>query len=210
LLEAEFIANFEENIINLSKNISDTLIKKILNKFNIKPPFVFYLGNAHPHKNIEGLIKAFLLLRKDYQYLQLVLSGKNHYFWQKIKEKFYNPNIIYTGYLTDEEMVALYKSAKIYVVPSFEEGFGIPLLEAMACGVPVVSSNAASLPEIGDRACIYFDPVDIKDMSDKIKSVLNNQKLQKELIEKGDRHYKNFSWKKMAEQTLEIYKDAYK
>lgn len=171
----------------------------------VKPPYIFYVGNAHPHKNVEGLIKAFLQLKEKYPQMSLVLSGHDHHFWQRVKKENMHPDIIYTGYVTDEELVAFYKNASCFVMPSFEEGFGIPLLEAMACGCPVVSSDAASLPEVGGDACIYFNPRDLDDMADKISQVLNNEKLRKDLIEKGQKRYKQFSWEKLAKQTLEVY-----
>jgi glycosyltransferase involved in cell wall biosynthesis len=179
----------------------------ILKKFNINPPYIFYVGNAHPHKNIDGLINAFLKLRQNYQYLQLVLTGKDNFFWQKIKAdpRFQNINIIYTGYVNDSELADLYKAAQVYVEPSFEEGFGIPLLEAMSAGCPVVSSDAGSLKEVGAEAAIYFDPRNIDEMVDKITQVLNSEKLRKELTEKGKKRVNDFSWEKMAKQTLEVY-----
>jgi glycosyltransferase involved in cell wall biosynthesis len=201
----------DNKILEISKKISQTEIKKTLDKFNIKPPFIFYVGNAHPHKNVEGLIKAFLELRKKYQYLQLVLAGHDHYFWERLKAEVLdsrfrvNDNIIFSGFITDEELVAFYKSAKAFVMPSFEEGFGIPILEAMACGCPVVSSNAGSLPEVGGDAAAYFNPRNLQEMSEKIQEVLNDEKLKKQLIEKGEKRFEEFSWKKLAEETHDVY-----
>ncbi len=183
----------------------------------ISNPYLFYVGNAHPHKNVEGLIKAFLKLKEKYPDLKLILAGHDHYFWQRIKRQFQDPDIIYKGYITDEELVALYKNALCFVMPSFEEGFGIPLLEAMALGCPVVSSNAGSLPEVGGDACLYFDPYKIEDMIEKISQVLPSRHpersegsnlLRKDLIKKGLQRYKLFSWKKLAEQTLKVYKQT--
>lgn len=183
----------------------------VLKKYDIKPPYIFYVGNAHPHKNLEGLIKAFLELRKKYQYLQLVLSGDDNFFWPKLRR---GPrlrgddggrNIIFTGKVTDEELVSLYKNAQAFVTASLEEGFGLPLLEAFALGCPVISSNMGSLPEIGKDAAYYFDPKDQDDMVIKIQNVLNDLSLRKELIKKGKKRVKDFSWKKMAEETLKIY-----
>ncbi len=172
---------------------------------NVKKPFIFFVGNAHPHKNVEGLIKAFLILRKNYQYMQLVLSGKDSYFWKKIKNKFEQKDIIYTGFVADDKLSKLYSEASVYVEPSFEEGFGIPILEAMGIGVPVVSSNAGSLPEVGGDAALYFDPKNIEEMASKIQLILNSEKLRNELIEKGKLRVKQFSWKKLAEETLKEY-----
>lgn len=168
-------------------------------------PYLFYVGNAHPHKNVEGLIQAFLILRKRYKNLSLVLSGHDHYFWQRIKNEYKHKDIIYTGYVSEEKLVTLYKNALLFVMPSFEEGFGIPILEAMACGCPVVSSNAGALPEVGGDAALYFDPKKIGDMGDKIDRVLQSEKLRKELVEKGKKRVRKFSWKKLAQQTLEGY-----
>jgi len=181
---------------------------ELKNEFKVRPPFIFYVGNAHPHKNVEGLIKAFENLRKRYQYLTLVLSGGDHYFWEKIKQKYSNKNIIYTGFVTDEELAWFYKNATCYVVPSFEEGFGIPLLEAFEFGCPVVSSNLGSLPEIGQDAALYFNPRDQEDMVEKIAQVLETNSLRSELVKKGKKRVKEFSWEKCAKETMEVYREC--
>lgn len=191
--------------LSLIKKINPPKAKKVLEKYGIKPPFLFYVGNAHPHKNIDGLIKAFGQLRQKYQYLQLVLSGKEDFFWQRLKQEINEEDVIFTGFVNDNELIAFYKSAQAYIFPSFSEGFGIPLLEAMACGCPVVSSNKTALPEVGGDAALYFDPYNQEDMVEKIIQILNNQKLRKSLIEKGEKRVQQFSWQKMAKQTLEVY-----
>lgn len=198
----------DENLLKIINTITKKETDQVLKKFNVKSPFIFYVGNAYPHKNVEGLIKAFLEVRKNCQYLQLVLAGHDHYFWKRIKKEYQHKDIIYTGQITDREMVAFYKSAKAYVFPSFEEGFGIPLLEAFACSCPVASSNRASLPEIGKDAAIYFDPDNLEDIKEKILMILNDQRLDKDLVEKGKKRAKQFSWKKLAEQTLNIYQNT--
>jgi glycosyltransferase involved in cell wall biosynthesis len=195
-----------QKIIVIPEAVDDSLLaKEGKPPSGIKKPYIFYVGNAHPHKNVEGLIKAFLLLKKKYGDLKLVLSGYDHYFWQRIKKEYQHQDIIYTGYVSEEKLVTLYKNALLFVMPSFEEGFGIPLLEAMACECPVVSSNAGSLPEVGGDGAIYFDPKNIDDMVLKISQVLNSDKLRKELVEKGFRRYKDFSWERLAKLTLEAY-----
>lgn len=181
---------------------------KILNKYEIRRPYLFYVGNAHPHKNVEGLIRAFLKLRQKYSHLELALSGYDHYFWQRLEKENQHEGIIYTGYVSDEELVALYKGAEVFVMPSLEEGFGIPILEAMACSCPVVTSNTASLPEVGGEACLYFDPTSVDDMSEKVSLVLDDEKLQQKLVKKGLERYKEFSWKDLAKKTLEVYQQC--
>lgn len=211
----------EETILNLAKRMTNDGVNQTLKKFKIQKPYIFYVGNAHPHKNVEGLIKAFLEIvtsRKslesgskgksmtlDPSHLQLVLAGNGHYFWERIQKEYQHPSIVYTGFVTDIELVGLYKGAQCYVVPSFEEGFGIPLLEAFACEVPVVSSKLGSLTEVGAEAAVYFDPHNTHDMAENIMEVINNQKLRKELVQKGNSRFKEFSWRKLAVETLQIY-----
>lgn len=194
-------------ILNLSQK-SKAKSKDILESFNIKTPYIFYVGNAHPHKNVEGLIKVFGQLREKHPDLSLILAGHDHYFWQKIKQEFSPPGIIYTGFVSDEQLVALYKNAQAFVMPSLEEGFGIPLLEAMACECPVVSSNAGSLPEVGGDAALYFKPDNISDMKDKVDQVLESSLLRSRLVARGKIRAKELSWRNLAETTLEVYQQC--
>lgn len=191
ILEKSHMSNFESLLL--------------LKKLGINPPYIFYVGNAHPHKNVEGLIRVFRDLREKYPNLSLVLAGNDHYFWQRVKKENNFEGIIYTGFVSDEQLVALYKNAKAFVLPSFEEGFGIPVLEAFATGCPVVSSNAGSLPEVGKEAALYFNPDDSKQMRKKVEMVLESESLRKELVSKGKERVKDFSWRKLARQTLEVY-----
>jgi len=203
----------DDKIIQLAKEKSVSSFQK---------PYLFYIGNAQPHKNLSRLISVFKKLREKYPDLNLVLSGPDHIFWEKIKSEIassktprndgQDSGILFTGYVSEEEMVGLYKNAEAFVMPSLEEGFGIPILEAMACGCPVVSSNAGSLPEVGGPASagavLYFDPHNEEDMVRVIGEVLGDKGLRKELIKKGERRYKEFSWQKLAKQTLEIYNNV--
>lgn len=195
----------DDKIISIASKMKMQDIQKVMEKFKISGRYIFYVGNAHPHKNVEGLIKAFLKLKEETRDLNLVLSGFDHYFWKRLMAQNQHKGIIYTGYVTDEQLVALYKNAFLFVMPSFEEGFGIPLLEAFACFCPVVSSNAGSLKEIGGDGAIYFDPLNIQEMVTKISQILNSEKLRKELIEKGKKRIKLFNWRKLAKETLEVY-----
>ncbi|MBU1000204.1 glycosyltransferase family 4 protein [Patescibacteria group bacterium] len=198
----------DDKIFLIKNAITKKEIDKAIKKFSIKLPFIFYVGNAHPHKNVEGLIRAFKDLEKKHPDLSLVLSGSDHYFWRRLKEKYPGQNIIYTGYISDKELVALYKRATAFIMPSLEEGFGIPILEAMACGTLVVSSNKGSLIEVGGDAAFYFDPTNPGDMTAKVLQILDDKKLRQKLIEKGLKRCKEFSWKRLAQQTLETYKQC--
>lgn len=195
----------DDSIFRIVQTVNQKEFTSILEKYRISTPYIFYVGNAHPHKNVEGLIKTFLRLKEDYPKLKLVLAGNDHYFWQRIIKEFQYEDIIYAGLVSDRELVALYKNASMFVMPSLEEGFGIPILEAFACGCPVVSSDAGSLSEVGGDAVLYFDPKNIKDMGNKINLVLRSEKVRKELIKKGLERCNEFSWRKLAEKTLEVY-----
>lgn len=195
----------DPNLLHVKNKYNSRVKSKIIEKIGINKPYIFYVGNAHPHKNVEGLIKAFRLIRKKHPSLKLVLSGADHYFWKRIKLEYRDPEIIYTGFVTDEVLAALFANAEIFVMPSFEEGFGIPILESFANGCPVVCSDIGSLKEIGRDACIYFNPNSIDDIVKKINLSLGNEKLKKQLIEKGEKMVKDFSWEKLAEETLKIY-----
>ncbi len=195
----------EDNLLALIKTIKTSDFEQLQTKFKITGSYLYYVGNAHPHKNLDRLMKAFVGLKKKYPKLLLVMSGPDHYFWERLKKEHKVEGVIFTGYVTDRELVTLYKNATAYLVPSLEEGFGIPLLEAFACGCPVVSSKAGSLKEVGGDAALYFDPKKDKEIQEKIEQVLKSEKLRDELREKGKKRYKEFSWQKMAKQTLALY-----
>lgn len=168
----------------------------------IRRPFLLYVGNAYPHKNLERLIKAFDILKKDFENLHLVLVGEKDYFYERLERK---EKIIFAGFVSDELLGAFYQNAEVYVFPSLCEGFGLPALEAMAHGLPVISSKATCLPEILGNAAFYFDAKNTKDMAEKIKRVLEDNKLKQNLIVRGFSQIKKYSWPKMAEQTLLCY-----
>jgi glycosyltransferase involved in cell wall biosynthesis len=179
-------------------------------KYNIRKPYLLYVGNAYPHKNLERLILTFKKLIEDKQMdLQLVLVGGIDYFYQRLKENSSTAppgKIVFTDFVSDEELTLLYQNASLYVFPSLGEGFGLPPLEAMAFGLPVISSQATCLPEILGQAALYFDPENIEDMAERIKQVLRNEELQKKLIDQGFKKIQEYSWPKMAQEILKVYK----
>lgn len=197
-----------DSILRIKKKRDKKFQIKLLAKIGISGNYIFYVGNAHPHKNIERLIEAFREVKKGNPELKLVLAGADHYFWKRIRDRFKDKDIIYTGFVTDEVLVALLSNAGAFIMPSLEEGFGIPVLEAFACGCPVICSEIGPLKEIGGTACAYFNPKNTADMAEKITTILKNGKLREKMIKVGTERCKDFSWKKMAEQTLEIYLES--
>jgi len=203
-IDPDKISVVYEGITNLPRNIN--LGKDYLLRKGIKNDFILYIGNSYPHKNIEKLIEAFVELKKE-KNLQLVLVGKRDFFSKRIeswaKDKYsifakkYPEDIVFYGYATDEELVTLYKNAKIYVFPSLMEGFGLPPLEALSFGLPVVCSNIPVFHEVlGDKVG-YFNPHDI----DNIKHVII------ENLEKNSKDVKidRYSWASHVSRILEIY-----
>jgi glycosyltransferase involved in cell wall biosynthesis len=173
-------------------------------------PFILYVGTAFPHKNLENLIKAFEIINASQPELKLVLAGKRERFY-KLLEKLADqsparPSVVFTGWVEDSELKWLYQHAQAYVFPSLSEGFGLPGLEAMVHGCPVISSNATCLPEVYGDAAVYFDPENPEEMAAKIIEVISSEKLRQSLIEKGYVQAKKYSWRRMAQQTLDIFK----
>jgi glycosyltransferase involved in cell wall biosynthesis len=168
--------------------------------------YFLYVGNAYPHKNLDGLIKAFEIFNKNKEY-NLVLIGKDDYFKKRLKKEFSEKNIIFKDFVSDEELAEFYRSATAYVFPSFSEGFGLPGIEAMACGIPVLASNSSCLPEIYGDAALYFDPKNINQMAEKMEKIASDENLRAELIKKGFEQIKKYDWKKMTEEIVKIYKE---
>lgn len=181
-----------------------------ISKFGINKPYVLFVGAAYPHKNLENLIKAWQIFvdKHDNEY-QLVLVGKSSYFYDRLKSEVGNmQSIIFTGFVPDDELVELYKQASLYVFPSLYEGFGLPPLEAQKYNVPVVSSNASCLPEVLVDSALYFDPENGEQMADIMWTGLTDNNLRFELQNNARENLKRFSWQKLAEQTLEVYKSS--
>ena len=174
--------------------------------------FIMYVGTAFPHKNLPTLIKAFNIICKQDPDLKLVIVGKHekHYFelieWAKTQPSY--DRIIFTGFIADEALKWLYTHCRAYVFASLSEGFGLPPLEAMSHGAPVVSSDSSVMPEVYGDAAHYCKGGDPKDIARAVSEVIDNEILRKDLIKRGHERLKKFSWRHMADQTLIVYKDV--
>jgi glycosyltransferase involved in cell wall biosynthesis len=190
-------------------------VEKVKKEFKLDKPYLLYTGVWRCHKNLPNLIEAFHILKNEYDFDgYLVITGRaDPLYAPDIVDKAVSLNlgedVIFTGLVPEEDLVPLYNGALVYVFPSLYEGFGLPPLEAMQCGVPVAASTSSCIPEIcGGNNAIYFDPSNPKDMSEKIFRVISEKSLRENLIANGLKHVKKFSWNTMAEETLKVYKDA--
>lgn len=173
--------------------------------------FIMYVGRPTPHKNLERQIEAFVSLKGRHPDLHLVLAGKKDANYQRIEgmvKKRGIERVIFTDFVNDEQLRWLYEHCEAYVFPSLSEGFGLPGLEAMAHGAPVVSSNATCLPEVYGDAAHYFDPTNTLAMADAINEVLTDKALRASLVEKGRTQAAQYSWERMARQTLAVYRQV--
>jgi glycosyltransferase involved in cell wall biosynthesis len=184
---------------------------EILKRYVIIKPYIIYVGNAYPHKNLEALVLAFKKIKDKKGDLQLVLVGRENYFYQRLKKMVSEENIggvNFPGFVPDDDLDVLYKNAELYVFPSLYEGFGIPPLEAMARGVAVASSDHECMKEVLGDAAYYFDANYPDKITEALIFLLDNNVLKNKLREKGYRQVKKYSWQKMAEDTLKIYQNV--
>lgn len=183
------------------------VIEAVGQEFGLSKPYLIYTGVWRSHKNLLRLFEAFYQLRKRGHDLQLVITGKNDGAYPEIPQAISNHNledeVILTGFVSDEQLIALMSGAEAYVFPSLYEGFGLPPLESMKLGVPVACTNRASLPEVCGDAASFFNPEDVEQMSEAIRKILDDEKFAKVLVEKGHENLKKFSWKEMSQQILE-------
>ena len=190
---------------------------EVRKKYNLPEKFVLYVGDVTSNKNLPRLIDAVKELK-----IPLVMIGKslvsdnydNDNPWNadlnRINELAKgDENIIRLGFVPAEDLTAVYNLATVFVLPSLYEGFGLPILEAMACGCPVVTSKEGSLEEVAGDAAFYIDAYDVESIAAGIKKVFNDEILQKELSKKGLKQVAKFSWKKAAEETINVYKGVF-
>lgn len=205
------------------KVLNDAKLIKVKRKFHLPDRFLLYVGDCGWSKNLPFLVRAFHEIIKDPNFsdVKLVLVGgvflKNVESIEHpelaslkimnsfIKDHGMENNLIRPGYLEDEELVALFNLATAYIQPSLYEGFGLPVLQAFACGVPVIASSRGSLPEVGGNACVYFNPQNSNQLISIVKEILNTPSLQGKLSKLGFAHVKKFSWEKVASDTKAIY-----
>jgi glycosyltransferase involved in cell wall biosynthesis len=190
----------------------EALLRKTKLKYNITKDFLIHVGAIHKRRNIISLLKVFKRLRQGGRDLQLVLVGSIQWPFIDLKRLLVDmglrDDVGHLGFVPDEDLVCLYNAAMIFVYPSLYEGFGLPLVEAMACGTPVAASNVSSIPEVVGDAGILFDPYNEDEIFDSIKGVLDDKNARDALVSKGLSRAKQFSWVRAAKQTIELYNNA--
>jgi glycosyltransferase involved in cell wall biosynthesis len=192
----------------------DAAAAAVRERFSIGGPFILSVGDIQPRKNHIGLIRAFAKLVRAYPQLKqnLVLAGKETWFADRVRDAALDSGvgdrILFTGFVSDSDLLQLYNACDLFVFPSFYEGFGLPALEAMACGRAVVCSNTTSLPEVVDGAAILFDPYVVDEMVRALADLLLDSELRARMERLGVQRAAHFSWQKTAQRTLEVFHEV--
>jgi len=208
----------EEKISVVYEGVDHNLFKPIESKGQVDDPYILYIGSEHPRKNLAGLLKAFKKVKEEKRFKDLKLvkvgkaGGKEADFRKQTLDIVQNlgleKEVIFTEFVPEKELPFYYSGAECFVFPSLFEGFGLPPLEAMACGCPVIASNVASLPEIVGNGGLLIDPHDENDLFRALSKILDNPNLKRELVKKGFEQARKFSWGKAAKETLKVYQEV--
>jgi glycosyltransferase involved in cell wall biosynthesis len=184
-------------------------VRPISQKYGVTGPYILYVGALGSRKNLPRLLEAYARLRQWSARWKLVIAGGRKWKFSPIFEAVerlgLEAQVHFTGYVADEDLPALYNGADLFVFPSLYEGFGLPVLEAMACGTPVVTSNTSSLPEVTGEAALLVDPYDVAAISTAMRRVLTDPELARGLRERGLARAAQFSWERTARETVAVY-----
>lgn len=188
---------------------------QVRRRFGIAREFLLAVGSLQPRKNLERLIRTYARLRREQPGFapQLVIVGRKLWLaesiFAEVSRQPWASDVILTGYVSDDDLPALYRTASAFVYPSLFEGFGLPPLEAMACGTPVITSNISSLPEVAGSAALLIDPLNEQELAAALQRILNDQPLRARLRAEGVRQAAKFTWRDAAEKTLQLYRESY-
>lgn len=213
----------EKNVIVAYDGVSDefkpirdkSLVNSVGKKYGINKKYILFVGRLEPRKNIPGLFKAFYFLKKHHNIPhQLVIVGMKDFKYNEIYDTVrrlkLDEDIVFTGRVEQEDLPMIYNGADLFVFPSFGEGFGIPPLEAMACGIPVITSNTTALPEVVGDAGIMINPWKNEELSEAMYKVLNDSDLRVRMKRDGLEQSKKFSWTITSEKVLKVYEEVYR
>lgn len=212
-LPPEHISVTAEAVDALSTPPDDAKVEQTLKRYSIKSPYLLYVGNAYPHKNLELLIPMMQQLKQQGSKLRCVFVGKPDYFYDRLQQTAWAKNVDdvmqFVGFIPDKDLPSLYRGAFAYLFPSRYEGFGLPPLEAMLYGTPVVSARTSCLPEVLGDAALYFESDDVSGILSNIQQLLDHPELRASLIERGYQQVNRYSWETMAQQTLAVYEKVF-
>jgi glycosyltransferase involved in cell wall biosynthesis len=223
--ERDFVARFGKprgstNVVHLGKseafrpNFDPAELLQVREKYRLVEPFVLYVGTIEPRKNLTRLVQAFALVQERHPGLQLVIAGMKGWMYDDLMETIQRLNlsssVVFTGFIPEEDKPALIAAATVFAYPSLYEGFGIPVLEALACGTPTLTSNVSSLPEVAGDAAVSIEPTNTEDISSALERLLSDDALRTRLRDASLRQAAKFTWDKTAQGTLEAYAGALK
>ena len=188
------------------------MLRQVKEKYHLPDHFIFFLGNTDPKKNTKGALQAFSeFLKVDKRNIKLVMLDYDLIELSKLLTEIGNPglidHIVLTGYVVNTDLPAIYSQCDLFLYPSLRESFGIPMLEAMACGAPVITSNTSSMPEVAGDGAFIVDPFKPDEITAAMIAILTDDSIRSGLIEKGYLQAAKFSWKAMAQNVMEIYTD---
>ncbi len=190
----------------------EATIKAVKARHGIQGDYILYVGTLQPRKNLKRLLEAYALLRKQGETPHLVIAGRKGWLYEQIFQQVeklgLKAEVTFPGYVPQDNLPALLSGARLFVLPSLYEGFGLPVLEAMACGTPVLCSNVSSLPEVAGNAALLVDPLDVEGMAEAMNRVLQDEELRARLVERGRQQVRRFSWERCARETLTVLENS--
>ncbi|MDI7252605.1 MAG: glycosyltransferase family 1 protein, partial [Actinomycetota bacterium] len=193
----------------------EAALAAVRERFGLRPGFLFTAGSIHTRRNLERLIEAVSVAGAELgRELQLLILGTPAPFTPPVdiqgtaRRCGMEERVVHLEYVTEEELLCLYNACGLFVYPSLYEGFGLPVVEAMACGTPVACSRVTSMPEVAGEAAAYFDPLDVEDMARVLASLLSDREERERLAQAGIRRAAEFSWRKAAEETLRVFREV--
>lgn len=195
------------------KPLNQKEITDVKQKYSLDFSFILYVGVLQTRKNISNIVKAYYKLKKDKMKHKLILAGgigqkhKDKEIFKTVRQLGLQKEVIFTGYIPDGDLPSLYNAADLFVFPSIYEAFGLPPLEAMACGIPVITSDRGAFPEVVGDAGIMVDPYDVDGLAKAMQEVLTNDNLKQNMVKKGLKRAEMFSWEKCAKEVLEVYEE---
>lgn len=197
-------------VIPLAVSSNYNLNNNVLNQYGINSEYILFIGTLEPRKNIDKLIEAYSRCNNKDKYKLVIVGKKGWYYdsiFEKIKEFGLENQVIFTGFVTENDKWNLLHNATLFVYPSYYEGFGLPILEAMIMGIPVITSNISSMPEVAGNAAVLINPNDIEEISTSIDSVLDDKSMQNRMKELGIMQAKNYTWDNTALLTMNVYQN---